>query len=58
MNKTQDLSMISNKVGSFDTYKDPKAGKDDDDANSLPTPTLEHFLLLLFFFPQATNAPK
>ena len=59
MDKNQDLFMISNKVGAFDTYKGPKARKDDDDdADSLPTPTLEYFLLLLFFFPQARNTPK
>ena len=57
MDITQDLPMLSNKNGAFDTYKGPKARKHDDD-DSLPTPTLEYFFLLLLFILQARNEPK
>ena len=54
MDKTQDLSMISNKVGAFDTYKGRKAGKYGNDDDTLPTPPLKYFFLLL----EARNEPK
>ena len=58
MDKTQDLSMISNKVGSFDSYKGPKVGNDGGDHDTLSTPPLEHFVLLLFFFFKLEMHPK
>ena len=50
MDKTLDLSIVNNKVGAFDTYKGPKAGKNGDVEDTLPNPPLEYFFLLLLFF--------